>query len=381
MTCPPTRVSVFAWDRLIAFVLVIGTVTEEAFRGVPWPPARVIALTLSVAAAMSIGWRRVAPVPVAGLSLTAMVASAVLTEGAQENFTQTLVVTIGVYSAVVYSRQWRFGLATFAAMVVAVAAADLADYGDPLQAVVISLSYSTLIFGVAATVRRTRIQSAAEGRRADGERELSEQRVQAAVSAERAMIARELHDVVAHALGICVLQARGGRKVLDHDGQAAREAFTTIETTGHQALVEMRRLVGLLRQSDLDLLPQPGLRDLESLIDLTLLPPLRGTVVVHGDPASVPPGLDITAYRIVQEALTNVLKHASAKHVTVRVDVDSKQLRLEVEDDGEGGTAHPGNGLIGMRERAALFGGQVQAEELAAGGFRVSAQIPIGSSP
>jgi signal transduction histidine kinase len=236
---------------------------------------------------------------------------------------------------------------------------------------------------VGTAVRRARERSDAEARRAELEHELGRQRAEHAVAVERARIARELHDVVASALSICVLQARGGRKVLRNDHRAAEEALTTIETTAEQALGEMRRLVGLLRTEAADPLPQPSLRHLDELVARTVSSGLRTDLVVEGDLDRLPPGLDVTAYRIVQESLTNVLEHADARHVTVQVTVTEDALGVEVVDDGRGGRDggppkdRSGNGLVGMRERATLFGGELDAGALPDGGFAVRARLPL----
>jgi signal transduction histidine kinase len=205
-----------------------------------------------------------------------------------------------------------------------------------------------------------------------------------AVAAERSRIARELHDVVAHAIGVIVLQARGGRKVMDVDPAQTAAALNTIEEVGGQALTEMRRLLAILRADEQPLspyAPQPSLRRLDAIT--STLPDVRVSVDVTGDLSRLPPGLDLTGYRIVQEALTNVLKHSSATSVTLRIKVDTSALTLEIVDDGNAEESNAGHGLgvPGMRERVALFGGVLDVGAQPEGGFRVRARLPLTSAP
>ena len=203
---------------------------------------------------------------------------------------------------------------------------------------------------------------------------------EAAIDEERARIARELHDVVAHAISVVVLQARGGRRVLDDEPQQAREAFDTIERTAAQALAEMRRLLGLLRSDDgqLALAPQPSLSRLDSLVTAVRGAGLQVELEIEGEPVDLPPGVDLSAYRIVQEALTNALKHAGPAHARVLVSYAERELRLEIVDDGAGigdggGTGH---GLTGIRERVSVYGGDFDAGPRGDGGFSVRARLP-----
>jgi signal transduction histidine kinase len=207
----------------------------------------------------------------------------------------------------------------------------------------------------------------------------------AAVAAERLRIARELHDVVAHALSVIAVQAGTGRVVLDTDAETARSALASIETESRAALDEMRRLVAVMR-ADQDtgsasLAPSPGLDDLDALVAATARSGLDVQVVVEGDRAALPAGAGLAAYRIVQEALTNVRRHAVATRAEVRVTWSTDAVDIEVIDDGRGSDRHngaDGHGLVGMRERAALYGGSFEAADRPGGGFRVAASIPAG---
>jgi signal transduction histidine kinase len=199
---------------------------------------------------------------------------------------------------------------------------------------------------------------------------------------ERARIARELHDVVAHAVSVMVVQAGAAEQVLPAELSPAREALLAVQQTGRQALVELRRLLGVLRADDAHAtrVPQPGLASLDSLAQQVRDAGLDVEYRVEQAAASVPPGLDLAAYRIVQEALTNTLKHAHASRAEVTVRVGEQRLELEIVDDGRGGGTNGnarGHGLIGMRERAHLYGGELEARPLDGRGFAVRAWLPL----
>jgi signal transduction histidine kinase len=213
-------------------------------------------------------------------------------------------------------------------------------------------------------------------------------RAASAVADERARIARELHDVVAHSISVMVVQAGSARLRLRTDPSASEVALQSVEQTGRQALAEMRRMLGVLRTDDhgLNLNPQPSLRGLEHLLDQMRGAGLTIEARTEGVPVPLPPGLDLSAYRIVQEALTNALKHAGHTSTTVRLAYQPDRLMLDITNRPgktrpsavNGG--HPidgGHGIIGMRERAALFGGTMKAEPQPGGGYRVHAALPL----
>jgi signal transduction histidine kinase len=212
-----------------------------------------------------------------------------------------------------------------------------------------------------------------------------EARAKQAVAEERTRIARELHDVVAHNVSVMVVQAGAERRSLGDDRPATREALEAIEQTGRQALTEMRRLLGMLRKDDdeLALAPQPSMEHLELLVSQVREAGLPVELEVEGEPEPLPAGVDLSAYRIVQEALTNALKHAGPARALVRVRYRRDELELEILDDGPGPDAPVtngagGHGLIGMRERVSLFGGDLAAGERSGGGYSVHARLPLG---
>jgi signal transduction histidine kinase len=202
-----------------------------------------------------------------------------------------------------------------------------------------------------------------------------------AVAEERARIARELHDSVAHSVGVMVVQAGAAEQVVEDDPEFARRALGTIRSTGSGALTEMRRLVTMLRdpQSAGDLAPQPGVASLPSLVEAERQSGLEVDLQVSGPRPDLPAGLDLTAYRIVQEALSNVRRHSGSTHANVAMAFGADALEITVSDTGPSRPqpeVGPGHGLVGMRERAALFGGRVETHESECG-FTVRAVLPL----
>jgi signal transduction histidine kinase len=202
-----------------------------------------------------------------------------------------------------------------------------------------------------------------------------------AVADERARIAREMHDAVAHSVSVMVLQAGAAEQVLASSPERARESLVTIQDTGREAIVELRRMLGLLRDpvADAALAPQPSVDRLDALLEQVRAAGLPVELTVEGKPRRLPPGIDRSAYRIVQEGLTNALKHAGPAHASVRLRYGERALELEVLDDGRGpaGASGGGFGLLGMRERAALYGGVLAAQERPGGGYALSARLPL----
>jgi signal transduction histidine kinase len=201
-----------------------------------------------------------------------------------------------------------------------------------------------------------------------------------AVAEERARIARELHDVVAHGISVIAVQADAAEAALRVDPERAAEPLRTIRGSATDALAEMRRMLGLLRAADegSEHEPQPGLAQLPALLEHARAAGVPVEVALDGEPQTLPPSLDLTAYRIVQEALTNVRKHAPGARTVVSVAWGTADLRLAVRDDGPGPNGHEGgHGLIGMRERARVHGGRVHAGPAPGGGFEVVAALPL----
>jgi signal transduction histidine kinase len=201
-----------------------------------------------------------------------------------------------------------------------------------------------------------------------------------AIAEERARIARELHDVVAHGVSVIAVQADAAEAALEHDPMRAGPPLRTIRDSAQDALGEMRRMLGVLRADDegSERAPQPGLRELPELLDHARAAGLPVEVELDGDPRPLPTSLDLTAYRIVQEALTNVRKHAPGAPTTVRVAWRDGSLELRVRDRGPGPDGHEdGHGLLGMRERVRIHGGRLRTGSASGGGFEVLAELPV----
>jgi signal transduction histidine kinase len=208
-----------------------------------------------------------------------------------------------------------------------------------------------------------------------------EEEARRAVEAERARIARELHDIVGHAVSVMTVQSGAVRRLLHEDQEREREALLVVEQTGRQALAEMRRLVGVLRnpQEAPALAPQPSLDHLDRLVAQVREAGLPVDLHIEGEPSHLPAGLDLTAYRLVQEALTNTLKHAQATHAEVVVRYGSGELEVTVVDDGVGALPSDpvGQGLLGMRERVSVYGGELRTGARRGGGFELRARLPV----
>lgn len=290
------------------------------------------------------------------------------------------------YVTAVYLAGRRLGgtasLAAIALLVVALPLAAI-EPGQPFSASDAAFIAVALAgpFAAGQVIRRRHHQERRlRGRAAllEVERDL---RAREAVAEERVRIARELHDVVAHAISVIVLQARGGRRRLPAGADESREALDAIEETAEDALAEMRRLLGMLRRPDdeSELAPQPGLRDIDGLVANLRSAGLPVAVHVEGTPRELPRGLDVSAYRIVQEALTNALKHAGPATARVVVRYSPTDLELEIVDDGAGSSngGGSGHGLPGIRERVAMYGGELTAGRGESGGYAVRARLPL----
>jgi signal transduction histidine kinase len=228
-------------------------------------------------------------------------------------------------------------------------------------------------------MRNRRVAADALVRQADERAEAERQTAGRVVAEERLRIAQELHDIVGHSMSVIAVQAGVGAHVLDAHPEQARVALETISATSRGTLTEMRRLLGVLRDDDGDRsnAPAPGLGDVPGLVADVRAAGVPVALRVDGDGAAVPPGVELAAYRVVQEALTNVIKHAGA---TTRVDVTvhhlPSSLGVEVVDDGAGPSGGAGHGLLGMRERVELWGGELSVGPGPDGGFRVAALLP-----
>ncbi len=278
-----------------------------------------------------------------------------------------------LYALTVWTPPRRFAVG-FALVLTAVLASSLGPGARLKQAV----SFGLVEGVVMLLVRRVIGDRDRRARIAERERDVA---AREAVVEERARIARELHDVIAHHVSMIVLQAGAERRVLSEANASTREVLETVEHSGRSALTEMRRLLGMLRgDANEPLSPQPGLGDVPTLVGQLRDAGLPVELSIDGDRRELPVGIELSAYRIVQEALTNALKHAGDAHATVRVRYGADSLELEIVDDGPGDSRRAsggGHGLVGMRERVALYGGRFDARRGPSGGFAVRVVLPI----
>jgi signal transduction histidine kinase len=272
-------------------------------------------------------------------------------------------------------------------LVVTTASAAIVMYNDPSHSagdVVLLPVVFALAWLAGLTQRKQSLQAETAEQRAEHAEREREAAARVAVAEERARIARELHDIVAHAVGVMVLHVGAVRHRLPDQFAEDADALQGVEQTGRNALGEMRRLLGAIRRDDEpgELAPQPGLARLEPLLQDVRNAGLRVKLEVDGDPFPLPQGIDVSAYRIVQEGLTNTLKHAHASQARVVIGYDSDEVRIDVRDDGDGSPSGDGlgHGLIGIRERVKIYGGDMSAAPASDGGFILSARLPLAGA-
>jgi signal transduction histidine kinase len=335
---------------------------------------------LALAQTLPLALRRVRPVTVLGVTL---IAGIVFNVGFADSPTLPLGVVVSLYTVATRCDRpiaVRAGIVTAATLPWAL----LAAAGSEIDAVLLPLGVTAGAWLLGDSVRTRRAYLAElEAKAARLEREREEE-ARRAVAREQARIARELHDVISHNVSVMVVQAAAGGDVFEAEPARARSALASIEATGREALSELRRLLGVIRtddETDAPSAPQPGLEQLSGLLDQVRAAGLPVKLTVEGARPPMPPGVDLAAYRIVQEALTNTLKHAHASEAGVTVRYGAAELAVDVLDDGRGsganGTTGGGRGLAGMRERVALYDGRVDAGPRSEGGFAVSARFPL----
>lgn len=380
MSSDPPSSREWAFDVAVAAgltALSLSIFVSLAHRGEP--AVRWLALVLLLAHGGCLAWRRRAPLTVMALNLGTGVVFFALGYP---------IVMLGVSSVValytVASRCERFqALAALGVTVTAMAAAVLlpASSGD-VSTVAGNAVVLTVVWFLGDSHRSRRAYVAElEERTAELERARDEL-ARTAVAEERLRIARELHDVVAHSMGMIAVQAGVGAHVIDSRPQDAKQSLEAIERASKSALGEIRRMLGLLRSpgEPASTEPSPGLADLSRLAEETGRTGLDVELRVDPPGAPLPPGIELAIYRIVQEAVTNVVRHAAAGHALVSVTFDDGIVRVAVIDDGPAAPDRPveGHGIAGMRERVAMHGGTFEAGGLPGGGFRVAASIPVG---
>jgi signal transduction histidine kinase len=363
-------------DAVLAVALAVVAEAELFLLHLDYERSLFVPLMLLVPLALF--WRTRYPLAVLVLNMAAWIVIDLYTPANEDPLTLAIALGIVIYSVGAHTAGWR----AVAGAVLVAGMALLATFVDWNQGSFVDLLGNLTFFG--AIFGGTWLAGRAMRRRRARERDLiveREEQARTAVLEERTRIARELHDVVAHAISVIVLQARGARHALESDREDARNAVDAIEQTASQALREMRRLLGMLRADDAEvaLAPQPSLAHLDALVTHVRDAGLPVEVRFEGNPRELAPAVDLSAYRIVQEALTNALKHAGPAKARVVVRYGDDTVELEVADTGGGAVNGEGSGqgLAGMRERVALFGGQLESGPRNDGGFAVRARLPL----
>lgn len=361
-------------DAVIAGAFVLLVAAEALFS----PDVRSPALHLAVAgfAMAGLAWRRALPVPVAAL---VMASNLVVNPDGQFSTLLSLVL-VSYTNGAEQDPPWSYlGLAVVLVPFLGVLSLEGLEPSDIAAALVFLVG--SWAVGVAMRQRTIRVSRAeAEARRLEQERE---EQVAAAAAAERTRIARELHDIVSHSISVIAIQTQAVRRRLAPDQVREADDLAAVETTAREALAEMRRLFGVLRSEGeaASLSPQPGLHELERLCEQVRASGLDVEVEVEGSPCALPAGLDLTAFRIVQEGLTNALRHSGAKRAAVMLTYGAGRLDIAVEDDGRGfdaaAAASGGHGLVGVRERVALYDGTVDVLPRKVSGTRLVASLPL----
>jgi signal transduction histidine kinase len=338
-----------------------------------------IAILLTIAVGLPFYFRRHAPVAtlVAATIPTLILCGLDYQSNAASQALLIATYTAGAYAAAryrVFVIAWVIG----ALLVARAVAPDLDNGGLALNFTLFTAAY---LFGTTVQNRRLYTQELEE-RAVVLERERDEE-AKRAVADERLHIAQELHDVVAHSMGVIAVQAGVGAHVIDSDPAEAKKSLEAISLTSRTTLTEIRRMLGVLRSDgEVEYAPAASLDDVDRLVDDVRGAGLDVDVRAEGDRAVIPPGVEFTAYRIVQEALTNVLKHAGKASASVVLHYEPTVLRIEVIDNGRGINGNAGNGghgLMGMRERVGVYGGTFEAGPRTGGGFRVMATLPFGA--
>jgi len=387
---PDSRVLVDLFVAVIVAVLAVVDVASVSAEPVPWErTADGLAYALVIVAAVSLLWRRSMPLVVLAVVTTVLMSFWLRGYGA-------LLSVIGlpaVYAVAAHEHHrrrawWALSIALVAVMVVASVSVLDTPNGFSYLTALSMVAFLTGAAGAGVLMRnRERIFVDTERRAAAAEADrLAE--AERAVARERSRIAREMHDVVAHGMSVVAVQAAAGQEIVGHDPVRAAAIFATIEAVGRESLTELRRMIGALRDDvdrDASLSPQPGIRDVEVAVAQSSATGVPTELQIEGSQRALPPGVELAAYRIVQEALTNVRKHGGrSASATVRIEYGEHELVVQITDDGRGAATllsgiGTGHGLIGMRERVDIYDGEFTAGPRVGGGYMVRAVLPIGA--
>jgi len=364
---------------VVLALLLTANVGFDALNTSDWPEPRWASAALGMTSAAFLAVRRGCPL-VSFTGVLGPLAVAYVVLGHYETGSSLLVALVAAYSAGAYGRNLPFALALLAGF------AATTGLGQPAREAVPDLLWTlaalSLPLAVGLTARRLRGRVRSAEHRADLLKREQQALAEAVADEERRRIARELHDVISHGLGVVVLHAGAAEQVLDSDPGKAREALGLIRATGQEAIAELGTLVGLMRdESRPERHPQPTLGDIGRLVATTGSAGLAVRLRTEGRERDLPASVELNAYRVVQEGLTNALKHAGRAEVRVVLRYRDDAVEVEIADDGTGRSPGPGahRGLIGLRERVAVFGGRFEAGPDPRGGWKVSASFPTPS--
>jgi signal transduction histidine kinase len=343
------------FDVAVAVLLTAYAQAEMVYEGTD--VARAVAVSLVITG--SLLWRRTAPVSAALVVVGTYGLWVFFLGSTPQPMANALAVLLAVYSVTAFSGL-RAAAPVLVLAVVSFAAVE-SSLGTPVN-VIADLVISGVVCAIGWFVSQRRREVANQLATAEADVRSADARAEQALVDERRRMARELHDVVSHAVTVVVLQARGGRAMLDHDPDQTRVALEAIEVAGLEALGDMRRLVTLLREPNLDTAPQPSLNSLESLVATARTSGSDVTLAIHGEPVPLSTGAALTAYRLVQEAVTNALRHAPGRPVGIDVSYGDSAVTLCITNPAGTATAvsSGGHGLLGMRERIELYSGRLQ---------------------
>jgi signal transduction histidine kinase len=377
------RVSERDWrvlDRLLVVALIafgwVDLATNADLEGPLWLNIAVV-----TAIALSFLWRRSKPLVTVLATTGGFSGMAIWLTQPPNMITAVLMLVIAGYAA---SRHMVGRLSVVALAIGICVIVTVAIVYDPNDIFFPVTFFWIIPWVVGRTIRNQTMLARELAEKAERAQHARDEEERHAIAVERSRIARELHDVLAHNLSVMVVQASAARRIIDRQPDKAVEVAALIERTGREALAEIRHLFGAVRRGeDDDLSGPPSITRVDGLARRARAAGLGVELRVVGEPVALPAGIDLTAYRIVQEALTNALKHAGSARASVTVSYEPNEVVLSIEDDGEGsregfelGEAGGGHGLVGMRERAALYGGLVQAGRRRGGGFAVDARLP-----
>ena len=365
-------------DRILAGTLAIAAAVGELARH-----AGPMTALAAAGCVVSVAWRREAPAVACALALAG--ATLVQVTGGSQNFllgALALVLVLDYYLLGRRSAEQGWDVAAVLLLVILFGGFVTGEHGF-FNVVTPPLFFGLIPFAAGRALGRHGVLTRELRLLTEQLQGRQHARLRRAAGEERSRVARELHDVVAHNVSVMVIQAVAARSVAARDREVARAALASVETCGRETLIEMRSMIGVLRRGEIDSAGDaaPGVSQLGTLVDRARVSGLPVEVKIEGHPRRLAPDVDLAAYRVVQEALTNTIKHAGPARASVRVSYSARALEIDISDTGHRRHSvpaeHGGNGLVGMRERLALYGGELHARARPGGGFQVSARIPL----